>query len=38
MGPLAGIGDALIPGTLRIILTGIAIGFSIAVCFIAGLF
>jgi fructoselysine and glucoselysine-specific PTS system IID component len=27
MGPLAGIGDSLIPGTLRIIATGIAIGF-----------
>ena len=30
MGPLAGIGDSLIPGTLRIIITGIAIGFSMA--------
>jgi fructoselysine and glucoselysine-specific PTS system IID component len=30
MGPLAGIGDSLIPGTLRIIVTGIAIGFSMA--------
>jgi len=30
MGPLAGIGDSLIPGTLRIIITGIAIGFSAA--------
>lgn len=28
MGPLAGIGDSLIAGTLRIIATGIAIGFS----------
>jgi fructoselysine and glucoselysine-specific PTS system IID component len=27
MGPLAGIGDSMIPGTLRIIATGIAIGF-----------
>lgn len=30
MGPLAGIGDSLIPGTWRIIVTGIAIGFSMA--------
>lgn len=30
MGPLAGIGDSLIPGTLRIIVTGIAIGFCMA--------
>jgi fructoselysine and glucoselysine-specific PTS system IID component len=30
MGPLAGIGDSLIPGTLRIIITGIAIGFCMA--------
>jgi fructoselysine and glucoselysine-specific PTS system IID component len=30
MGPLAGIGDSLIPGTLRIIITGIAIGFAMA--------
>ena len=28
MGPLAGIGDSLIAGTLRIIATGIAIGFA----------
>jgi fructoselysine/glucoselysine PTS system EIID component len=28
MGPLAGIGDSLIAGTLRIIATGVAIGFS----------
>ncbi len=28
MGPLAGIGDSLIAGTLRVIATGIAIGFS----------
>lgn len=27
MGPLARIGDSMIPGTLRIIATGIAIGF-----------
>lgn len=30
MGPLAGIGDALIPGTLRIIAAGIAISFASA--------
>jgi fructoselysine and glucoselysine-specific PTS system IID component len=30
MGPLAGIGDSLIPGTLRIIVTGISIGFCMA--------
>jgi fructoselysine and glucoselysine-specific PTS system IID component len=30
MGPLAGIGDSLIPGTLRIIVTGIAIGFCMS--------
>lgn len=28
MGPIAGIGDSLIPGTLRIIVTGIAISFA----------
>lgn len=30
MGPMAGIGDSLIPGTLRIVATGIGISFSMA--------
>lgn len=30
MGPMAGIGDSLIPGTLRIIATGIGISFSMS--------